>query len=84
NFLYTLQTGLELAAFYRLRTSLSSVHRPYRVPGGRLGAALAVGLPCLTLIVVSTTVTMPAASAGGVIAVGTVFAAHLMFRRRER
>ncbi|CAN0448752.1 unnamed protein product, partial [Scytosiphon promiscuus] len=37
NFLYTLQTGLELAAFYRLRTALPGLHRPYRVPGGRVG-----------------------------------------------
>lgn len=83
NFLYTLQTGLELAAFCRLRTANPGMRRPYRVPGGRLGAVLATGLPCLTLLVVTTTVTAMAASVGGVIAVGTVIAARLMFRHRS-
>ncbi|CAM9472309.1 unnamed protein product, partial [Hapterophycus canaliculatus] len=72
NFLYTLQTGLELAAFYRLRTALPGLRRPYRVPGGRVGAALAMGLPCVTLLVVTMTIAAPAAGVGSVIAVATV------------
>lgn len=58
------------------------MRRPYRVPGGRLGTVLAMCLPCLTLLVVTTTVSAMAASVGGAIAVGTVVAARLMFRRR--
>lgn len=83
NFLYTLQTGLELLAFYRLRTALPGLHRPYRVPGGRVGTALALGLPCITLMGVITTVNAPAAGVGVAIALGTVIAAQVMFQRRE-
>lgn len=42
-----------------------------------------MGLPCCTLLVVTTTVTAMAASVGGVIAVGTIIAARLMFRHRS-
>lgn len=83
NFLYTLQTGLELAAFYRLRMALPGLRRPYRVPGGPAGAALAMLLPCLTLLVVTMTVAAPAIVAGSAIAAGTVVAARIIFRRRN-
>ncbi|CAM9862984.1 unnamed protein product [Pylaiella littoralis] len=83
NFLYTLQTGLELAAFYRLRVALPGLRRPYRVPGGQAGAALVMLLPCLTLLAVTMTVAAPAVFAGSAIAAGTVIAARIMFRRRN-
>lgn len=82
NFLYTLQTGLELAAFYRLRTALPGLRRPYQIPGGRLGAVLVMALPCATLVAVAMTIAAPAAGFGSVIAAGTVVAAHVVFRRR--
>lgn len=43
---------------------------------------MAVGLPSFTLLVVTTTVTAMAAIVGGVIAVGTIVAARVMFRHR--
>ncbi|CAM9381740.1 unnamed protein product [Ectocarpus fasciculatus] len=84
NFLYTLQTALELAAFYRLRTALPGLRRPYRVPGGSVGAALALGLPFLTLTVVAMTTAVSAAGVGSLIALSTVVAVRVMFRRAGR
>ena len=43
--LHSLSLIVELAAFLRLRTSAPAMARPWRVPGGRSGAWLAVALP---------------------------------------
>lgn len=43
---------------------------------------MAIGLPCATLVVVTTTVTAEAAGIGSMIALGTIIAAHFVFRRR--
>ncbi|CAM9985637.1 unnamed protein product, partial [Sphacelaria rigidula] len=67
-FLYTLQTILELAAFYRLRATLPEIQRPFRVPGGRFGACLVIVLPAATLFAVTVTTTMSSAAMGSVIA----------------
>lgn len=42
-----------------------------------------MGLPCLTLLVVTMTIAAPAAGVGSVIAVATVVAARFMFRQYE-
>lgn len=81
NFLYTLQTALELAAFYYLRTARPDLERPYRVPGGHLGLVLLVALPGTTLFLVTLTSSLSAAMLGTVIATATAVAAHLLYRR---
>jgi amino acid transporter len=45
--LYSLALLIELAAFVRLRVSAPAMPRPWRVPGGAVGAALAVACPAL-------------------------------------
>ncbi|CAM9712514.1 unnamed protein product, partial [Discosporangium mesarthrocarpum] len=79
NFLYTLQTLTELAAFYRLRSLRPTLPRPFRVPGGRYGAAVAVALPAMTLLTILFTVTVPAALMGSVLALASLISAHLVY-----
>jgi amino acid transporter len=50
-FLYGLSLVLEFAAFVMLRIKEPDLPRPYRVPGGLLGAILLGAFPCIYLIV---------------------------------
>ena len=55
NWLYSLSLLLELAAFLALRRREPGLARPWRVPGGRTGARVAVALPgALALLAMAT------------------------------
>ncbi|CAM9299754.1 unnamed protein product [Choristocarpus tenellus] len=82
NFVYTLQTFLELAAFFHLRRSMPDLCRPFCVPGGKLGAAVVVGLPCIMLAGVLATGNLSAAGTGSLFAIGSIIVAQAVFGRR--
>ena len=81
--LYSLSLIVELAAFVRLRVSEPDLVRPWRVPGGTVGATLAAAVP-------SALAALAMATAGwtntlaGIIAAATGPLAYAVLARRRR
>jgi amino acid transporter len=78
--LYSLALLVELAAFLRLRVSAPAMPRPWRVPGGAVGALLAVACPAALCLVAMATADWRSTIAG-LVAAGSGPAAYVALRR---
>jgi amino acid transporter len=80
--LYCLSLLVELAAFAWLRIARPDLPRPWRVPGGTGGAALAVLLPAACCLLAMATAGL-LNTVAGVVAALTGPAAYVLLRRRS-
>ena len=81
--LYSLSLVVELAAFVVLRVSEPGMPRPWRVPGGAVGAWLAAGVPA-ALSALAMAQAGWGATVAGVSAAATGPLAYAIFARRSR
>jgi hypothetical protein len=78
--LYSISLLIELAAFLWLRRAEPAMPRPWRVPGGTVGAILVAGLPALFALAAMATAGWTNTAAGAVAAL-TGPVAYVIFRR---